>query len=68
MSADNGGPAFPTTEGNGVNYGDYGMTLRDYFAAKAMQGLIAGCERPFVEHIAKMSYDMADAMIKARSA
>ena len=35
MSNNNGGPAFPT----GV-YTVEGMTLRDYFAAKAMQGMI----------------------------
>lgn len=33
-----GGPAFPVTAGCGS---DTGMTLRDYFAAKAMQGLLA---------------------------
>jgi hypothetical protein len=30
-----GGPAFPATEANGCNNGVPGMTLRDYFAAKA---------------------------------
>ena len=38
---DNGGPAFPTNTGNepnpGACYAHDGMTLRDYFAAKAMQ-------------------------------
>jgi hypothetical protein len=45
------------------------MTLRDYFAAKAMQGLLAqfqgcanGCDPA---HHAKWSYEMADAMLKA---
>lgn len=36
MSTDNGGPAFPTTEANYTReYSDTGMTMRDYFAAKA---------------------------------
>lgn len=43
------------------------MTLRDYFAAKAMMGL--GCNPNHVsmtdEEIAKWSYNLADAMIKA---
>ena len=46
-----------------------GMTLRDYFAAKAMQGLI---ERGFTEFgnkassYANLAYEYADAMMKAR--
>ena len=39
-----GGPAFPFpayTYPNGeINHGEGGMTLRDYFAAKAMQGIV----------------------------
>jgi hypothetical protein len=44
---------------------DPGMTLRDYFAAKAMQGLVAAgnLHRPT---IAKTAYDQADEMMKAR--
>ena len=41
-----------------------GMTLRDYFAAKAMQGLMDAA-MPMSE-IADAAYDMADAMLKAR--
>ena len=48
-----------------------GMTLRDYFAAKAMQGLFS-CGKAHDEHTAhvtaKASYLMADAMLKAREA
>ena len=60
-----GGPAFPRQPG-----GDTGMTLRDYFAAKAMQGM-AGSPR-YCEHgwdqadLAAQAYEIADAMIKAR--
>jgi hypothetical protein len=47
-----------------------GMTLRDYFAAKALQGAISGCaargEVSMYSDLAGLSYDMADAMMKAR--
>jgi hypothetical protein len=46
-----------------------GMDLRDYFAAKAMQGMLAACTGWGVsdeERLAKCSYTIADAMIKAR--
>ena len=59
-----GGPAFPTQV---ASY--EGMTLRDYFAAKAMQGLLIGIESG-KEHqaalIPKIAYDMADVMLKER--
>jgi hypothetical protein len=42
------------------------MTLRDYFAAKAMQGLMDAA-MPMPE-IADAAYEMADAMLKAREA
>jgi hypothetical protein len=54
-----------------------GMTLRDYFAAKAMQGLISShwCEEARVlspklgaEELATDAYIMANAMLKAREA
>ena len=55
-----------------------GMTLRDYFAAKAMQAIIAGnitgkkCEdRSWLEAdqwAPNVSYEIADAMLKARKA
>jgi hypothetical protein len=64
-----GGPAFPTTRYNAntmivESFG--GMTLRDYFAAKAMQGLMDAA-MPMPE-IAGAAYEMADAMLKAREA
>jgi hypothetical protein len=69
MSADTGGPAFPANEerfSNGTlkQLGTPGMTLRDYFAAKAMQGLMDAA-MPMPE-IADAAYEMADAMLKAR--
>jgi len=62
-------PAFPAPAGVS-HITEKGMTLRDYFAAKAMQGMFDYWdENPHLEfeHIANCSYDMADAMMKARS-
>ena len=46
-----------------------GMTLRDYFAAKAMQGMYASASFPtgMMADTAKEAYEMADAMLKARA-
>jgi len=57
-----GGPAFPI--GSTPEEWGNGMTLRDYFAAKAMQKYID--EDSTTENIARASYEMADAMLKAR--
>jgi hypothetical protein len=45
-----------------------GMDLRDYFAAKAMQGLLATVKDEDWEYddVAFLSYGMADVMMKAR--
>ena len=45
-----------------------GMTLRDYFAAKAMQGMMVDVVQPECDYIAETAYKMADAMLKAREA
>ena len=60
-----GGPAFPYT-GAGVE----GMTLRDYFAAKAMQSMNSrpDYEDAHADAIALDAYALADAMMKAREA
>ena len=71
-------PAFPHTH-LGIHKGalsyedtDYedGMTLRDYFAKAAMQGFLAfvgpDIEADSMETIARMAYDMADAMMEQR--
>jgi hypothetical protein len=64
-----GGPAFPV-HADERNITRYGMTLRDYFAAKAMQGICAS--GPTNEwsnsRLAAEAYDLADAMLKARGA
>jgi hypothetical protein len=63
-----GGPAFPTMLYEHGGESD-GMTLRDYFAAKAMQAYINRPEATEVQDrmIAECAYDMADAMIQERS-
>ena len=47
-----------------------GMTLRDYFAAKAMQAAVAGQatsgETTLYAVVSGFAYDMADAMLEAR--
>jgi hypothetical protein len=65
-----GGPAFPQqaqVAADGTTWFE-GMDLRDYFAAKAMQGLLqhmSHCEGPW-EFEAKAAYKIADAMLVAR--
>ena len=58
-------PAFPYVCDADFDYGT-GMTLRDYFAAKAMQGLLSSDVYAPVEKFAKQAYVMADEMLKAR--
>lgn len=43
-----------------------GMDLRDYFAAKALQGLVVGKDVINRDATAKVAYELADAMMKAR--
>ncbi len=70
MNKETGGPAFP-----GVDYANQfgkrnpeGMTLRDYFAAKAMQGMLAenGGGAATNDAVAEWAYHLADEMLKAR--
>lgn len=70
-----GGPAFPSTEEHGLNSGWSGLSLRDYFAAKAMNQMIAGAVLPAgydategLRMVAARAYEMADAMIHVRAA
>jgi hypothetical protein len=84
----NGGFAFPRPASRGNNYmtgeedvvvdPQQGMTLRDYFAAKAMQANLTNPElmkvvtssevigAEFADRLANISYKYADAMLKAR--
>ncbi len=77
MSNKTGGPTFPELGNVGYNSDwqcEAGMTLRDYFAAKALSGWLASYpesnSHPIVagnaDAVAKHSYMMADAMLKAR--
>jgi len=67
---DDGGTAFPT------EYNDSGMTLRDYFAAAALQGEVGGEDfggeislfrsAENAQLMARRAYRLADAMLAAR--
>ncbi|HDL6618038.1 hypothetical protein V2A84_09625 [Yersinia sp. 2553 StPb PI] len=63
-----GGPAFPWCgDLNDTPHIGLGMQLRDYMAAKYMQGVSANPERLYSnDDLAEEAYQMADAMIKAR--
>ena len=66
-----GGPAFPVDIScyDGDRRKLYGLSLRDYFAAAALQGLI-GCDYddgPTWEDFVAQSYQLADAMIAERA-
>jgi hypothetical protein len=66
-----GGPAFPNEGGPGNLWNEKGMTLRDYFAAKAMQGYASSADWRIdmgPEETAFAAYKQADAMLKARGA
>ena len=69
MSKETGGPAFPVpaTEWHGS---DSGMDLRDYLAAKALNGILsdpdAGLHDDDLNRYAVIAYKAADAMLKAR--
>lgn len=58
-------PAFPVLDLAKTQC--HGMTLRDYFAAKAMQGIIAcpSSSGSFMD-LADEAYEYADAMLRAR--
>lgn len=63
---DDGGPAFPfPSDANAGEPGELGMTLRDYFAAAAMQGLCAAGNRK-AQGIVEAAYIIADGMLKVR--
>lgn len=61
MAKETGGPAFPIEVNSEMTC--LGMTLRDYFAAKALPECI-GWGEP--DEICAKAYEYADAMLKAR--
>lgn len=81
MSKGNGGPAFARPKSPKGEFTDSdvpcaqtGMSLRDYFAAKAMQGfsaspsMIDSNDSRAIAYVAAAAYAMADAMLEVRSA
>jgi hypothetical protein len=73
MSKDNGGNAFPF--GDPIHGGYPGMSLRDWFAGMALQGLLSALSHPSqrpmtvqqtCEDIPETAFMLADAMIAAR--
>ena len=84
---DTGGAAFPVlppcdmegVSASGYPYPEAGMSLRDYFAAKAMQAALVNARLPgvaqrepetmeLVSELSACCYVIADAMLKARLA
>jgi hypothetical protein len=69
-----GGPAFPRTGADGHTSPQSGMSIRDYFAAAALQGNLAGQSidvgyyegKDAWNKAANDAYAVADAMLKAR--
>ena len=62
-------PAFPRPTSGVDQYAQTGMTLRDYFAAKALQGILTDAEIAMgISEIAELAYKYADAMMEARKA
>lgn len=65
-------PAFPNSVQPDFQYAEAGMTLRDFFAAHVASGMAAFSGTAGVSYgpgdIAGRSYEIADAMLKARSA
>ena len=69
MQKQTGGTAFPLPLGSETVEGCAGTTLRDYLAAKAMQGKLANPEWMASDaRTATEAYAMADAMLRAREA
>ena len=61
--------AFPSGHNPKTGMYEHGMTLRDYFAAKALQVFykdLVGDESTHPDSVAYWCYLMADAMLKAR--
>ena len=84
--SDDGGPAYPQTEKRKLPQGKVerilhpGMTLRDWFAGMALQGMLSSGYESAIEQVSKAlgepasnalasaSYGFADAMLKQRKA
>ena len=66
MAKNDGGPAFPTFTGESRDNAA-GMSLRDYFAAQALEGWLAfGTPQRILEHASAETVKSTDEMIVAR--
>jgi hypothetical protein len=75
MSAErDGGPAFPVifehSDGQAISE-QFGMTMRDYFAAKALGGMLTDLPKvcyglDWQDKVTRTAYELADAMLRAR--
>ncbi|CAB3928937.1 hypothetical protein [Achromobacter deleyi] len=69
-----GGPAFPISRESSIGKNYEGMSLRDFFAAKALSGLAGrkfhkgDRDEGYAHWAASMAYEFADAMLAARGA
>lgn len=73
MTKPNNPPAFPVPpcpikeEGHGHSYDDdQGMSLRDYFAIGALQGMLSHENGPRLDVAPTIAYQMADALLAER--
>ena len=67
VKAEGGGRAFPLYCGPGDTANTGGMTLRDYFAAAALHGLIVSTSYETTRDCANDAYRIADAMLAERA-
>lgn len=75
QAPNDGGPAFSrpcvgSDQAGTVDFGAEGMSLRDYFAAKAMAAILThkdAFENAGETAIARMAYNQADAMLAVRA-
>ncbi|MFQ5413010.1 MAG: hypothetical protein ACE5E6_00990 [Phycisphaerae bacterium] len=65
-----GGCAFPFVDrlDERTSRIEKGMTLRDYFAAQALVGMLSGAGAVDYQVTAQMAYEIADAMVERRGA
>lgn len=72
MSDQDGGTAFPIVHPNGAGVQYFGMSLRDYFAAKSINGMLSALDAAGLNYsnpvmMAEHAYAMADAMLAERA-
>ena len=71
---DDGGPAFPVlppcdmegASAAGYPYPSAGISVRDYFAAAAMQAMVSQRAYPWDKQTPQYAYSVADAMLRER--